>query len=60
MVYLPIAFVAKAHRRDRVRDGGAFYVRFSQRKRNSEQGMLRGVPYTGSGTAAENPPVSDW
>jgi hypothetical protein len=43
MVYLPIAFDATAHRRDRVHNDGAFYVGSSQREGGWEPAMLRGV-----------------
>jgi hypothetical protein len=43
MVYLPVASDATAHRRDGLRDCGAFYVGFSQRNGGWEPAMLRGV-----------------
>jgi len=43
MVYLPDAFDEAAHRRGSLRDCDAFYAGFSQRSRNWEPAMLRGV-----------------
>jgi hypothetical protein len=43
MVYLPVVSDATAHRRDGLRDCGAFYVGFSQCDGVWEPAMLRGV-----------------
>jgi hypothetical protein len=46
MVYLPIAFDAKVHRRRGLHNYGSFSVGFSQRNGDWEPAMLRGVSRT--------------
>jgi hypothetical protein len=46
MVYLPVAFDAKVHRRRGLHDYGSLFVGFSQRDGDWEPAMLRGVSRT--------------
>jgi hypothetical protein len=65
MVYLPVAFDATAHRRDGLRDCGAFYVGLSQHEGGWEPAMLRGFSRTevahleeGGRALIDNPPFT--